>query len=502
MKIVYLHGLESKIDQKDPKIIFLNNNFDEVYTPSINYKDKGTFAKLFAKIKSINPDLIVGSSLGGYFAYLIGSKLGIQTVLFNPAVVDRGFDPVVDDSKLKGTKHNVFLGKSDNVINGEKVMRYFGHAGSGSFYYTPYKGGHRVPEDVFINAIKDKAGIKEQEFTQIYKKRKFIMKHIRTINEEFINLSEGKIARYQIGNKEVTKDEVLDHMYNSKKEAGMKWKQTNSPKTQKDITKLVKQYGEGNVAIHGLTNGGDPVADVYVKESVNEGRSTIDSSTFGDDKLKHNDQFRGNTSLAQSLSADLGFDPKKPWADGVGFDDLAMYASGKKTGTILNNALSGKFTYADLLSKAKEFLSIKESEISESTIGIKTDGNASVKGIQKLRDDLDKAKIKYKFNRLSMTLSVIDMDKKFFADAKKIVDDSGLAILLAKESEDTMNEGFSEWEMSFAPMVLSGVKLDPKNVYKVKARSTVEAIKKAAKEAGLSGNDWMATVTNKLEKLK
>jgi hypothetical protein len=51
-------------------------------------------------------------------------------------------------------------------------------------------------------------------------------------------------------------------------------------------------------------------------------------------------------------------------------------------------------------------------------------------------------------------------------------------------------------------MILSGVTLDPKNVYKVKARSTVEAIKKASKMAGLSGNDWMATVTNKLEKLK
>ena len=94
------------------------------------------------------------------------------------------------------------------------------------------------------------------------------MKHIRTINEEFENITEGKIARYQIGNKEVTRAEVLDHMYHIKKEPGMKWKQGKSPKTQKDITKLIKQYGEGNVAIHGLTNGGDPVADVFVKESV------------------------------------------------------------------------------------------------------------------------------------------------------------------------------------------------------------------------------------------
>ena len=67
--------------------------------------------------------------------------------------------------------------------------------------------------------------------------------------------------------------------------------------------------------------------------------------------------------------------------------------------------------------------------------------------------------------------------------------------------EGKLNEGFATWEMSFAPMTLSGVKLDPKKKYKVKARSTVEAIKKASKMAGLSGNDWMATQTHKLIKI-
>jgi len=61
---------------------------------------------------------------------------------------------------------------------------------------------------------------------------------------------------------------------------------------------------------------------------------------------------------------------------------------------------------------------------------------------------------------------------------------------------------FPEWEMSFASMILGGVKLDPSIVYKVKARTTVEAIKKASKDAGLSGNDWMATITNTLVRIK
>ena len=71
--------------------------------------------------------------------------------------------------------------------------------------------------------------------------------------------------------------------------------------------------------------------------------------------------------------------------------------------------------------------------ITESTIGIKTSGNAEVKYLDEIKEKLDKAKIKYKFNRLSLTLSVIDVDKKDFDKAKKIVDDSELTILMAKK---------------------------------------------------------------------
>jgi hypothetical protein len=96
--------------------------------------------------------------------------------------------------------------------------------------------------------------------------------------------------------------------------------------------------------------------------NLEEGRKTVDSSAFGDDKLGYNDQFRGNTSLSQSLASELGFDPKKPWSEGLGFDDQAMYSVGKPEGTIANDALSGKYTYAELLAMAKDHFGIKESE--------------------------------------------------------------------------------------------------------------------------------------------
>ena len=68
-------------------------------------------------------------------------------------------------------------------------------------------------------------------------------------------------------------------------------------------------------------------------------------------------------------------------------------------------------------------------------------------------------------------------------------------------SEHILKEAYATWEMSFSAMNLSGVELRPENKYKVKARTTVEAIKKAAKMAGLTGNAWMATQTDKLVKI-
>jgi hypothetical protein len=181
MKIAYLHGLESSINEKDPKIIFMRANFKEVYAPSINYRDEKTFDKLFSDIKRLKPDLIIGSSMGGYVSYLIGSKLGIETILFNPAVEDRSFDPVVDESGMKKSKHNVYLGKSDNVVSGKAVRNYFKKHAIGSFTYTEYEGGHRVPEDEFIRSI--------EQVTKIYKENidnPKVMKRIK-LYEEFLN---------------------------------------------------------------------------------------------------------------------------------------------------------------------------------------------------------------------------------------------------------------------------------------------------------------------------
>jgi len=92
-----------------------------------------------------------------------------------------------------------------------------------------------------------------------------------------------------------------------------------------------------------------------------------------------------------------------------------------------------------------------------------------------------------------------DKSDKYLANRRKAVSKAVKSEVAFTEA--ALTEGFATWKMQFAPMVLSGVKLDKKKTYTVKARSTVEAIKKASKMAGLSGNDWMATQTHKLIKV-
>ncbi|MDA9263011.1 hypothetical protein OAC86_00190 [bacterium] len=72
-------------------------------------------------------------------------------------------------------------------------------------------------------------------------------------------------------------------------------------------------------------------------------------------KLGYNDQFVGRQSLSMTLSLDLGFNKKDQYGGGnfIGFDHVSMYGTGKE-GTILADALTGKYTYDELKAAAAE----------------------------------------------------------------------------------------------------------------------------------------------------
>ena len=112
----------------------------------------------------------------------------------------------------------------------------------------------------------------------------------------------------------------------------------------------------------------------------------------------------------------------------------------------------------------------------ESMIGITTDKSFKPADLQKA---LDKAKIKgYKMDRLSMTLTALKLDKKYFNDAKKLIDDLGLSVMMAKEGK--LNE-------SKAKKVVSDLyKMDGQVDYLSDAD---DATKKIWKKAGVNPED-------------
>ena len=143
-KIVYLHGLES--EQGGTKVSFLATK-GTVYAPAMDYEtlDLDEFIHTLGM-----PDLIIGSSMGGYVADIIGSRLGSDVLLFNPALHSREIDPEYEYYN-NGYIRTIVLGTEDNVINPELTKKLWPVFGNEAEYDEIEGMGHRTPLDVFIN---------------------------------------------------------------------------------------------------------------------------------------------------------------------------------------------------------------------------------------------------------------------------------------------------------------------------------------------------------------
>ena len=147
-KIVYLHGLES--DPGGPKVSFLAEK-GMVYAPAMDYET----LDLHEFIYTLGvPDLIIGSSMGGYIADIIGSRLGVDVLLFNPALHSReiyfDFDGGVGYGGLD-YKRTIVLGTEDDVINPETTKKLWPIYDNSANFEEIEGMGHRTPLDVFIN---------------------------------------------------------------------------------------------------------------------------------------------------------------------------------------------------------------------------------------------------------------------------------------------------------------------------------------------------------------
>jgi len=169
MKILYLHGLESGVG--GPKVEYLEMLGHEVDAPDMCWDAGGNFISIADHIAyEDNFDLIIGSSMGGYFAYELGKHFDIPVLLLNPALHSRSIEPHVE--KLHedlAADPLVFLGvgAKDDVINYETTLDYLDEHANCFFRGNYFKGnhGHQTPLD-FFQKVFDQAEIRLNKIKQ------------------------------------------------------------------------------------------------------------------------------------------------------------------------------------------------------------------------------------------------------------------------------------------------------------------------------------------------
>ena len=154
MNVLYLHGLESQ--PGGPKVKYLQDRFDMVYAPAMNYESPKAFEEMLTMCAVEGFDLIIGSSMGGYFAHQIASHFeDTRVMLFNPAFHSRSIQP---EGVTDGTFHvdgHCVLGLEDDVINSTETYNMVASHGfyDGLSIIPVEKMGHRTPFTTFIDIM-------------------------------------------------------------------------------------------------------------------------------------------------------------------------------------------------------------------------------------------------------------------------------------------------------------------------------------------------------------
>ena len=125
MKIFYLHGLEST--NQSSKVDFMRSLGHDVHAEYMDYrKVLDLYKKTLNSIKDFRPDMMVGSSMGGYFAYHLGTHYKTNLLLLNPALPNRSFDPTILPDGIEKSKMWALIGKNDDLVDpvaNEKILK-------------------------------------------------------------------------------------------------------------------------------------------------------------------------------------------------------------------------------------------------------------------------------------------------------------------------------------------------------------------------------------------
>lgn len=108
--LLYIHGLNSSgLSKKATQLAALMQNHglsEHLRVPELHHHPRQAIAQLEAAIHELGRPLLVGSSLGGYYATHLAQRHGLKALLINPAV-----NPHQLFDGFLGTQENLYTGE-------------------------------------------------------------------------------------------------------------------------------------------------------------------------------------------------------------------------------------------------------------------------------------------------------------------------------------------------------------------------------------------------------
>ena len=150
-RIFFIHGLES--NNKSSKVDLMVTKGFDVLAPSMDYTTNDSlFSQTLEKVLEFQPDLIVGSSMGGYFAHHIGTHYPSTLLLLNPALISRSFEPKIVPDGVEKSEVWALLGEQDELISPIENFKILQNMGA---TIRMGKHGHRTPIEVFQGVLEE-----------------------------------------------------------------------------------------------------------------------------------------------------------------------------------------------------------------------------------------------------------------------------------------------------------------------------------------------------------
>ncbi len=151
-RIAFFHGLESaSVSQKSQ---WLHERYENAFTPAMDYSVPGLFENMLEEVRQRDIELLIGSSMGGWFAYCLSTHTGMPTVLFNPALHSRRIEPAVSLGNTTAS-HIVVLGRNDEIIKPEITLEWVNRKGPEHFTVFFEDNAHRTPLEIFARYVLD-----------------------------------------------------------------------------------------------------------------------------------------------------------------------------------------------------------------------------------------------------------------------------------------------------------------------------------------------------------